>query len=322
MLNFSVIGVGSFGIKRAKAIQVSNNANLVSICDVNLENANKAKNILKVEVQTFDKILKDDNIHVICICTPNKFHLPIIKEALNSGKHVFCEKPLCRDLKEAETIYDLSKKSKTIFQMGSNHRYFESVMYAKKLVNNNEIGDVLSFTGRIGHDGERLKNSWFWDKELSGGGTLLDNGCHLLELSRYFMGDFTSGGGSISNSYWKNISVEDTANGFFQTKDGKTASIFCSWRLLSGYFFFELNGTNGYINVDGRFDTHGGDKIFWYNKNTDKILSKDFSKIKPQSYKLEIEKLIDTIMNKKTPSPSAKDGLEVMRMIDFIYAKN
>ena len=322
MLNFSVIGVGSFGIKRAKAIQESNNANLASICDVNLENANKAKNILKVEVQTFDKILKDDNIHVICICTPNKFHLPIIKEALNSGKHVFCEKPLCRDLKEAETIYDLSKKSKTIFQMGSNHRYFESVMYAKKLVNNNEIGDVLSFTGRIGHDGERLKNSWFWDKELSGGGTLLDNGCHLLELSRYFMGDFTSGGGSISNSYWKNISVEDTANGFFQTKDGKTASIFCSWRLLSGYFFFELNGTNGYINVDGRFDTHGGDKIFWYNKNTDKILSKDFSKIKPQSYKLEIEKLIDTIMNKKTPSPSAKDGLEVMRMIDFIYAKN
>ena len=322
MLNFSVIGVGSFGIKRAKAIQESNNANLVSICDVNLENANKAKNILKVEVQTFDKILKDDNIHVICICTPNKFHLPIIKEALNSGKHVFCEKPLCRDLKEAETIYDLSKKSKTIFQLGSNHRYFESVMYAKKLVNNNEIGDVLSFTGRIGHDGERLKNSWFWDKELSGGGTLLDNGCHLLELSRYFMGDFTSGGGSISNSYWKNISVEDTANGFFQTKDGKTASIFCSWRLLSGYFFFELNGTNGYINVDGRFDTHGGDKIFWYNKNTDKILSKDFSKIKPQSYKLEIEKLIDTIMNKKTPSPSAKDGLEVMRMIDFIYAKN
>lgn len=322
MLNFSVIGVGSFGIKRAKAIQESNNAKLVSICDINLENANKAKNILKVEVQTFDKILKDDSIHVICICTPNKFHLPIIKEALNSGKHVFCEKPLCRDLKEAETIYDLSKKSKTIFQMGSNHRYFESVMYAKKLLDNNEIGDVLSFTGRIGHDGERLKNSWFWDKELSGGGTLLDNGCHLLELSRYFMGDFISGGGSVSNSYWKNISVEDTANGFFQTKDGKTASIFCSWRLLSGYFFFELNGTNGYINVDGRFDTHGGDKIFWYNKNTDKILSKDFSKIKPQSYKLEIEKLIDTIMNKKTPSPSAKDGLEVMRMIDFIYTKN
>ena len=92
---------------------------------------------------------------------------------------------------------------------------------------------------------------------MSGGGTLLDNGCHLLELSRFFMGEFVSGGGNVSNSYWKNIDVEDTANGFFKTKDGKTASIFCSWRVLSGYFFFELNGTDGYINVDGRFDTHG-----------------------------------------------------------------
>ena len=320
MLNFSVVGVGSFGVKRAKAIKECKNANLDSVCDKSPENANKAKSILNVDIKSFEEVLNDKNIHVICICTPNKFHLPLIKDALNAGKHVFCEKPLCRNFQEAREIYNISKKSKTIFQMGSNHRYFESVMYAKKLLDEKEIGEVLSFSGRIGHNGERLKDTWFWNKDLSGGGTLLDNGCHLLELSRFFMGEFVSGGGNVSNSYWKNIDVEDTANGFFKTKDGKTASIFCSWRLLSGYFFFELNGTDGYINVDGRFDTHGGDKIFWYNKKKDKILSKDFSKIKPQSYKLEMEKLIETILNNKQPSPSAKDGLEVMRMIDFIYS--
>ena len=101
-----------------------------------------------------------------------------------------------------------------------------------------------------------------------------------------------------------------------------TASIFCSWRLLSGYFFFEINGSEGYINVDGRFDTHGGDKIFWLNKKNNKILSKDFSHIKPQSYKLEMEKFIETVTKKKKPSPSARDGLEVMRMIDFIYSSS
>ena len=135
-------------------------------------------------------------------------------------------------------------------------------MYAKKLVDQGVIGEVLSFNGRIGHNGERLKDSWFWNKDISGGGTLLDNGCHLLDLSRYFVGNFTSGTGIISNTYWKNLEVEDTASGVFKTSSGKTASIFCSWRLLSGYFFFELNGSEGYINVDGRFDTHGGDKIF------------------------------------------------------------
>ena len=192
-------------------------------------------------------------------------------------------------------------------------------MYAKKLVDDGVIGEVLSFNGRIGHNGERLKDSWFWKKDISGGGTLLDNGCHLLDLSRYFIGNFISGTGIISNTYWKNIEVEDSASGIFKTEDGKTASIFCSWRLLSGYFFFELNGSEGYINVDGRFDTHGGDKIFWSTKKDGKIYDKDFSHLKPNSYQLEIENFINNLKNNKPCSPNANDALEVMRMIDFIY---
>ena len=85
------------------------------------------------------------------------------------------------------------------------------------------------------------------------------------------MGNFETGNGLISNSYWKDIEVEDTACGMFTKKDGRTSTIFCSWRLLSGYFFFELNGSKGYINVDGRFDTHGGDKIFWSINNDKKF---------------------------------------------------
>ena len=96
---------------------------------------------------------------------------------------------MCRSLDEAKKIYEVTKNSKGVLQIGSNHRYFESVMFAKKLVDDGKIGEVLSFNGRIGNNGERLKNSWFWDKEVSGGGTLLDNGCHLLDLSRYFMGN-------------------------------------------------------------------------------------------------------------------------------------
>ncbi len=322
MINFAVIGAGSFGLKRAKAIKECAGAKLVALCDKNEETAEKAKKILDVDIKSFEEILNNKNIHAITVSTPNKFHLPIITEGLKANKHVFSEKPFCRNLEEAKKIFEVSKKANSIFQMGSNHRYFESVIYAKKLIDQNEIGEILSFNGRIGHNGERIKNSWFWDKELSGGGTLLDNGVHLLELSRYFLGDFISGIGSTSNAYWKNIDVEDTANGFFKTADGKTASIFCSWRLLSGYFFFEINGSEGYINVDGRFDTHGGDKIFWLNKKNNKILSKDFSHIKPQSYKLEMEKFIETVTKKKKPSPSARDGLEVMRMIDSIYSSS
>jgi len=320
-MNFAIIGLGSFGIKRAQAIKNSKLAKLVCIHDTSVDNAEKAKKILQVPISKYDEILQNKNIDVICVSTPNKFHKKIIIDSLNAGKHVFCEKPFVRNVDEAQEIYNVTKKSKGVLQLASNHRFFESVMYARKLVDEGVIGKVLSFNGRIGHNGERLKDSWFWKKEISGGGTLLDNGCHLLDLSRLFVGNFVSGKGLTSNVYWKNIEVEDTASGIFKTKDGRTATIFCSWRLFSGYFFFEINGSEGYINVDGRFDTHGGDKIYWSSKKEKKILSKDFSNIKPNSYLLEIDNFISNLKQNKKISPSAYDGLEIMKMIEFIYSK-
>ena len=319
-MNFAVIGLGSFGVKRAKAISDSKNANLKYLFDLDDNNAKKASKDLGVPIKSYEEILKDKTIDTVCICTPNKFHKKIILDSLKEGKNVFCEKPYVRNVEEAKEILEVTKKSKGVLQLASNHRFFESVMYARKLVEEGTIGKILSFNGRIGHNGERLKDSWFWKKDISGGGTLLDNGCHLLDLSRLFVGNFISGKGLTSNVYWKNIEVEDTASGIFKTEDDRTATIYCSWRLLSGYFFFEINGTDGYINVDGRFDTHGGDKIFWSNIKEKKVFSKDFSHIKPNSYLLEIDNFISNVNNKKKISPSAEDGLEIMKMIEFIYS--
>ena len=86
-------------------------------------------------------------------------------------------------------------------------------------------------------------------------------------------------------------------------------------------FILWINGSDGYINVDGRFDTHGGDKIFWSKNKDKKIFNKDFSHIKPNSYLLEIDNFITNLKNNKKCSPSAEDGLEIMKMIEFIYSK-
>jgi len=319
-INFAVIGVGSFGLKRAEAIKNSQNGNLKAICDTNKKSLQKAKDVLKVPSLEFKECLKDDAIDVICICIPNKFHKQAIIDSLEAGKNVFCEKPLVKNVLEAQEIHKALQKTKKKLQIGSNHRFFESVMFAKKLIASGELGEILSFNGRIGHDGERIKDSWFMNKDLSGGGTLLDNGCHLLDLARYFMGEFNSGSGMISNNYWKNIDVEDTAYGLYKNLDGKTCSIFCSWRLHSGYLFIELNCTKGFIVIDGRFNNFATDKVYWLGKEG-KLKNKDFSDIKPNSYQLEIENFINNLKQNKKLSPDINDGLEIMKMIDIIYKK-
>ena len=116
-MNFAVIGLGSFGIKRAQAIKSSKVAKLKVIFDLNDQNLTKARETLKVQSNNFEEILKDKTIDVVCICTPNKFHKDLIIKSLNAGKHVFCEKPLARNFKEAEEIFEVTKKTKNIFQI-------------------------------------------------------------------------------------------------------------------------------------------------------------------------------------------------------------
>ena len=113
-MNFAVIGLGSFGVKRAQSIKNSKLAKLSAIFDTNKDSSEKAQKILEVPILSYEQILKDHSIDVVCICTPNKFHKNIIIESLKSGKNVFCEKPISRNLEEAQEILEAVKNSKRI----------------------------------------------------------------------------------------------------------------------------------------------------------------------------------------------------------------
>ena len=320
-LNVAQIGAGSFGRKRAESVQQCEGAALVAVADTHAETAAKAAEALGVEARGVEEILGDSTVQVGTISTPNAKHADLACSALEAGKHVLCEKPVARNAEEALRILRTSRETGKHVKVGSNHRYFSSVLKAREIVESGAIGKVVSFNGRIGHNGERIQGSWFWDKEQSGGGAILDNGCHLLDIARWFMGDFTRGTGLASNTYWKDAGVEDTATGVFATEDGRVATINASWRLLSGYFHFELNGEKGYVTVDGRFDTHGGDRVFQRSlDDAGQIRSYDFGHVRPESYKLELEAFFAALQEGRAPDPDAEEGYKIMKMVEAIYA--
>lgn len=233
---------------------------------------------------------------------------------MKHGLHVLCEKPLATSPREAKRIVAAAKKYNRILKTGSNHRFFHTVQKAKELVDRGSIGNILLFKGSIGTNGARVSNKWFWDKQYSGGGTFIDNGCHLLDIARMFMGDFTECAASMSTNMWKQTSVEDIGTALYKTKDGRQATITSSWIQWAGYVRIELWGTKGYIIIDST--TH--DTVTVGGKDG-LSTTYDYSNEQKDSYHRELRYFAECIRKNIQATPSASDGMAVISMIDAAY---
>ena len=264
MINVGIIGYGKMGKIRHQVVSNYNHANVLSIYD-------PVEIITDIEkVQNPQQIIQNPQIDAVYICTPNYLNKPLTIQSLQSGKHVFCEKPPAFTAKDVKEIRTVEKKSGKVLMYGFNHRHHGSIKHMKKLIDEKAFGKVLWMRGRYGKSVDKTYyNNWRAKRKFAGGGILIDQGIHMLDLFLFLGGDFDKIYASVSNLYWK-LNVEDNVFATLEnTKTGMAAALHSTMTQWRHLFSMEIFLEKGYLVLNGLKTSSNtyGDEILTIAKN-------------------------------------------------------
>lgn len=268
----------------------------------------------------------------VFVCTINAAIPDVVCYALEHGIHVFSEKPPGRTCADAERMEQAWKQSVgLVLKFGFNHRYHNSIIEARALIDSGILGDVVCARGVYGKAGnENFANEWRNNMTLSGGGILLDQGIHMLDLLSYFVGEFASVQSRVSNLVWKNIPTEDSAFAILETTDGKIASLHSSVLQWRHKFDLDIICTNGYIALNGLLTStksYGEERITYYRKDLSNVTSrlgrpKEHTMCfnSDDSWDIELAEFYDAIVyHVPIQNGTPHDGVYTMQLIEKIY---
>jgi len=324
MIKVGIIGYGKMGRIRHESISQLNEAKVVSVCDPeNIETE------LEV-VQTPEHIINNPEIDAVFICTPNYLNKPLTIQSLNAGKHVFCEKPPAFTAKDVQEIRTVEKDLGKVLMYGFNHRHHGSIKHMKKLIDEKTFGKVLWMRGRYGKSVDKTYyNNWRAKRKFAGGGILIDQGIHMLDLFLFLGGDFDKIYASVSNLYWK-INVEDNVFATLEnTKTGMAATLHSTMTQWRHLFSLEVFLEKGYLVLNGLKTSSNtyGDEILSIAKNRSVAPAatwedeEDITYHTDESWKSEVNDFFSAIKSDRSvTSGNSMDALKLMKIIDKIYS--
>ena len=319
-MKVSIIGCGLIGQKRALSLS---DDDLVSCCDIN-------PNMLKYFSTKFDCVAYTDfrdaivkhDCDIVIVAVTNKYALSIISFALAQGKHVLAEKPLGRNVEESSIIVNLAVKNRVILKTGFNHRFHPAIWQAKQIFDSGELGKLMIIRAKYGHGGRPgMEKEWRASKDLCGGGELLDQGVHIIDICNWFAGEIKSVYGRAKTLFW-DMDVEDNAFALMNSASGVEIQFHVSWTNWKNTFSFELFAEDGYLNIEGLGGSYGDETLeFGLRNKMGGRPNIQLFKYGPEdiSWKAEWSELIDAIKGNRQPIGSGLDGLYANRIIEAIY---
>ena len=322
-----IIGYGKMGQTRHQAINELDCAEVVAISEPNLV----GKQVENLPNLSHDEIIARPDIDAILISTPNYLNKPLTIKALNAGKHVFCEKPPCFTAADMMEIREAEKASGKKLMYGFNHRHHDSIIRMKEIVDSKQYGNILWMRGRYGKSvTPDYCDQWRAKKELAGGGILIDQGIHMLDLFLYLAGDFDSVKAEVSNLYWK-MDVEDNAFVILRnTKTNCVASLHSTMTQWRHLFSLEVFLEKGYMVLNGLITStmSYGKEILTIAKSRSAAPAATWQdEVKTEymnnnSWRYEMSQFFDAIReDRPVKIGNSDDALRLMTIIDKIYAQ-
>ena len=259
----AIVGCGLIGQKRARALA---GGRLIACADIVGERADALALSTAGAVASRDWRTAIDraDVDIAVVATTNDGLAEISRFALEAGKHVLVEKPAARSVAEIDALIEAAGSSRRLVRVGFNHRYHPALQKARALVDAGAIGDLMFVRGRYGHGGRiGYEKEWRANPELSGGGELIDQGVHLIDLARWFLGDFTRVDGFAHTYFWQ-MPVDDNAFLLLRTVRSTTAFLHVSCTEWKNLFSLEIYGRDGKLHVDGLGGSYGVETLTYY----------------------------------------------------------
>ena len=322
-LRVGIIGCGLIGQKRARTL--AGRASLSVCCDVQADRAEAlAKSYPSAAISTdWKSVLRHEDVDAVLVCATHDQLAPIAEAAALAGKHVLIEKPGARRAAELIAVEQAAKKTGALVRVGFNHRYHRAFQKARQIFESGVLSDLMFIRARYGHGGRiGYDREWRAVPEISGGGEAVDQGVHLIDLARWFLGDLNFVAGRAPTYFWK-MPVEDNAFFLLETEKRQTAFLHASWTEWKNLFSFEICGRMGKLEISGLGGSYGTEKLIHYQMQPEMGPPPTTIYEYPMpdnSWEIEITEFIEDIRLSRAPQPGIADARAALTTIEQLYS--
>ena len=320
----AIVGCGLIGQKRARALA---GARLAACADLDVRRAEGVAATSPGAIATADwrEAIDRDDVGIVIVATINDSLAEISRYAAEAGRHVLVEKPAGRTVAEIDEVIAAAAAAKRLVRVGFNHRYHPALQKARELVDAGVAGELMFVRGRYGHGGRvGYDREWRANPALSGGGELIDQGVHLIDLARWFLGDFPSVTGSAHTYFWQ-MPVDDNAFLLLRTAADRAAFLHVSCTEWKNLFSFEIYGKTAKIQIDGLGGSYGVERITLYKMLPEmgppETTAWEFPR-GDQSWALEFAEFLDDIRLHRDPSPGLADARAALAIVEDVHRQS